>query len=114
MLSAFMSHQYGLGSYLGVNVICELSLLLVLSLAPRGFSLATPVFPTPLKSTLENSHSTRNGRPKPILWMCYLKMLGTSNFFFLGTHPHYVSITAPATYLYTIMSGVSSKLCRAF
>ena len=81
MLSAFMSHQYGLGSYLGVNAICELSLLLVLSLAPRGFSLATPVFPTPLKPTLENSHSTRNGRPKTILWMCYLKMLGTSNFF---------------------------------
>ena len=70
MLRAFMSHQYGPGSYLGVNAMCELSLSLVLSLAPRGFSLATPVFPTPLKPALENSNSTRNGRPKTILWMC--------------------------------------------
>ena len=30
-----------------VTAICWLSLLLVLSLAPRGFSLGTPVFPSP-------------------------------------------------------------------
>ena len=29
------------------NAICGLSLLLVLSLAPRGFSPGTPVFPSP-------------------------------------------------------------------
>ena len=41
------SHQCGPGSNPGVGAICELSLLLVLSLAPRGFSPGTPVFPSP-------------------------------------------------------------------
>ena len=41
------SHQCGLGSNPSVNTICGLSLLLVLSLAPRGFPLGTPVFPSP-------------------------------------------------------------------
>ena len=40
--------------------ICGLSLLLVLSLAPRGFSPGTPVFPSPQKLTFPNSNSTRN------------------------------------------------------
>ena len=44
----------------GVDTICGLSLLLVLSLAPRGFSLGTPVFPSPQKPTFPNSNSTRN------------------------------------------------------
>ena len=35
----------------GPGVICELSLLLVLFLAPRGFSPGTPVFPSPQKPT---------------------------------------------------------------
>ena len=34
------------------------SLLLVLALAPRGFSPGTPVFPSPQKPTLLNSNST--------------------------------------------------------
>ena len=37
-----------------------LSLLLVLSFAPRGFSPVTPVFPSPQKPTFPNSNSTRN------------------------------------------------------
>ena len=37
-----------------------LSLLLVLSLAPRGFSTGTPVFPSHQKPTSPNSNSTRN------------------------------------------------------
>ena len=37
------SHQYRPGSNLGVNAICGLSLLMVLSLAPRGFSPGTLV-----------------------------------------------------------------------
>ena len=45
MVRALASHQCGLGLNPGVNDICGLSLLLVLSLAPRGFSLGTPVFP---------------------------------------------------------------------
>ena len=40
--------------------ICELSLLLVLSFAPRGYSPGTPVFPSPQKPTFLNSNSTRN------------------------------------------------------
>ena len=44
----------------GVDAICGLRLLLVLSLAPRGFSRGTPVFPSPRKPTFPNSNSTRN------------------------------------------------------
>jgi len=44
---ALTSHQCGLGSIPGLSVICGLSLLLVLVLAPRGFSPGTPVFPSP-------------------------------------------------------------------
>ena len=44
-----------------VPLICGLSLLLVLSFAPIGFSAATPVFPSPRqKPTFRNSNSTRN------------------------------------------------------
>ena len=42
------------------DAICGLSLLLVLSIAPRGFSPGTPVFPSPQKPTFPNSNSTRN------------------------------------------------------
>ena len=42
------------------DAICGLSLLLVLSLASRGFSPGTPVFPSPQKPTFPNSSSTRN------------------------------------------------------
>ena len=39
------------------SVICGLSLLLVLYSALRGFSLGTPVFPSPQKPTFPNSNS---------------------------------------------------------
>ena len=51
VVRALASHQCGPGSNPGVDAICRLSLLLVLSLAPRGFSLGTPVFPL-----LKNQH----------------------------------------------------------
>ena len=60
VVRALSSHQCGPGSNPGVDAIRGLSLLLVLSLAPRGFSPGTPVFPSPQKPTLPNSHSTRN------------------------------------------------------
>ena len=60
MVRALASHQCGPGSNPGVDTICGLSLLLVLSSAPRGFSPGTPVFPSPQKSTFRNSNSTRN------------------------------------------------------
>ena len=45
------SQQCDQGSNPGFNTTCGLSLLLVLSLAPRGFSLDTPVFPSPQKTS---------------------------------------------------------------
>ena len=48
------------GSTPGFDSICGLSLLLVLFLAPRGFSPGTLVFPSPQKPTFPNSNSARN------------------------------------------------------
>ena len=47
VVRAIISHQCGPGSNPGVDAVCGLSLLLVLSLAPRGFSPGSPVFPSP-------------------------------------------------------------------
>ena len=60
MVRALASHQCGPGSNPGIFAICGLSLLLVPSLAPKGFSPGTPVFPSPLKPTCLNFNSTRN------------------------------------------------------
>ena len=46
VVRALASHRCGPGSYPGVDAICGLSWLLILSLAPRGFSPGTPVFPS--------------------------------------------------------------------
>ena len=70
MVRALASHQCGPGSNPGVNAICGLSLLLVLSFAPRGFSLGTPVFPSPRKPTFPNSNSIRNQVDKEPLCRC--------------------------------------------
>ena len=56
MVRALASHQCGPGSIPNVDsiiwiILCGLSLLLVLSLAPRGFSLGTSVSPL-----LKNQH----------------------------------------------------------
>ena len=61
------SHQCGPGSIPGLGVICGLSLLLVLVLAPRGFSPGTPVFPSPQKPTFPNSDSIWNPRATSLL-----------------------------------------------
>ena len=58
VVRALVSHQ------------CELSLLLVLSFTPRGFSPGTPVFPSPQKPTFSNSNSTRNQADKEPLCGC--------------------------------------------
>ena len=50
VMRALASHQFGPGLYPGADAICGLSLLLVLSLAPKGFSQGTPVFPSPQKT----------------------------------------------------------------
>ena len=56
-MRALASHQCGPGSNPGVDAICGLSLLLVLSLAPRGFSPGSPIFFSPQKRTFPNSNS---------------------------------------------------------
>ena len=60
VVRALASQQRGPGSNPGVDAICGLSLLLVLSFAPRDFSPGTPVFPSPEKPTFPNYNSTRN------------------------------------------------------
>ena len=60
MVRANASHHCGPGSNRGVDAMCELSLLLVLSLSLRGFSPGTLVFPTPQKAIFPNSNSTKN------------------------------------------------------
>ena len=60
MVRALASHQCGPGSNPGVDTIGGLSWLLVLSFAPRGFSLGTSVFFSPQKPAFPNSNSTRN------------------------------------------------------
>ena len=61
------SHQCGLGLIPGLGVICELSLWLVLVLALRGFSMGSPVFPSPQKPTFPNSNSIPNLRATGLL-----------------------------------------------
>ena len=58
---ALASPQSDPGSNPGINTICGLGLLLVLSLALRGFSLGNSGFPLSLKPTFSNFSSTRNG-----------------------------------------------------
>ena len=60
MVRALASRKCGPGSNPGVDAIYGLRLLLVLSLAPRGFSPGAPVFPSPQKPTFSNSNSTGN------------------------------------------------------
>ena len=63
MVRALASHQYGPGLIPGVSIICGLSLLLVLVLAPRGFSLPSSlVFPVPRKPTFRNYNMIQNLR----------------------------------------------------
>ena len=63
-------HQCGPGTNPGFDTTCGLSPLFVLSPAPRGFSLRTPVFPTPQKPTFPNSNLTRNQADKEPLCGC--------------------------------------------
>ena len=51
VVRARASHQCGPGANPGAGAMCGLSLLLVLSFSPRGFSAGTPVFPSAQKPT---------------------------------------------------------------
>ena len=60
MMRALASHQCCPGSNPGFDAICGLSLSLVLSLAPGGFTSGTPRYSSPQKPTFLNSNLTRN------------------------------------------------------
>ena len=70
MVRALRSHQCGPGAFPWSDATCGLSLLLVLSLVPRGFSPGTPISPSPQKPTFPNSNSTRNQVDEEPLYGC--------------------------------------------
>ena len=80
VVRALAFHQCCPGSNPSVDAICGLSLLLVLSFAPRGFPPGTLVFPSPQKSTFPNSNSTKyqvseetlSGCATSIIYIIYL------------------------------------------
>ena len=69
VVRALASHQCGPGSNPGVDAICGLSLLLVLSFAPRGFSPGSLPSKTSISKFLFDQES---GRRRTTMWMCYL------------------------------------------
>ena len=94
----------------GVDAICGLSLLLVLSLAPRGFSPRTTVSPSPQKPTLPNSNSTRNQvDEEPLCGCATFKSLFIS---YLLYHPILSVITEYITLTRTLLgSTFPSSIC---
>ena len=70
------------GSTPVIHAICGLSLLLVLSLAPKGFSLGSPVFPSPYKPTRSNSNLIWNAWTRfSYELLCFICASGTSNLY---------------------------------
>ena len=83
------SSYCGPGSIRSVDAICGLSLLLVLSFAPRGFSPGTPVFPSPQKPAFPNSNSTRNQvNEEPLCKCATSKSLFTLLYLILNVLSH--------------------------
>ena len=83
MVRGLASHQCGPGSNPSVDAICGFSLLLVLSLAPRGFSAGTLVFPSLQNPTFPNS-----GRGRTTMWICYLQIV-IHLYLFINLFKHY-------------------------
>ena len=63
VVRALASHQCGSGSIPGLGVICGLSLLLVLVLAPRGFLSGYSGFPLSSKTNISKFQFDRGGVP---------------------------------------------------
>ena len=93
-------------SSLSNDAICGLSLLLVLSFAPRGFSSDTPVLPSPQKPTLPNSNSTRNQVDEGPLSKCAT----SKSLFYFVYSPNFVSW--PGVRLYFSTTNVRAPLER--
>ena len=91
VMRALASHQCSRGSNPGVDAIYRLSLMLVLSLAPRGFSPGIPVFSSPQKPALPNSNSTRSQVDKESPCGC---ATSKSFFYFIwsGFHNFYLQV----------------------
>ena len=60
LLTELLSGESSDLSPIYIDAICGLSLFLVVSFALRGFSLVTPVFPSPQKPAFVNANSTRD------------------------------------------------------
>ena len=76
VVRALASHQRGPGSNPGVDAICGLSLLLVLSFAPRGFSPGTLVLPLSSKTNIfKFQFDQESGRLKTTMWTCYQQIV---------------------------------------
>ena len=96
VVRALASHQCGPGSNPGVDAICGLSLLLVLSFSPRGFCPGTPVFPSPQKPTFSNSNSTRNQvDEEPLCGCATSKLLFIYLFIYFTLESSYVARFRP-------------------
>ena len=115
MVRALASHQCGPGSNPGVDAICGLSLLLALSLAPRGFSPGTTVFPSPQKPTFPNSNSTRNQvDEEPLCGCATCKSLFIYLFIYLFIrYLNFVSTKSDRSLTSSVLSSTAfSSLCR--
>ena len=76
MVRTLASHQCSLDSNPGVDAICWLSLLLILSFAPRRFLPGTAGLPSSQKPTFPNSNPNfRDGRRRTTTWMCYGRII---------------------------------------
>ena len=101
MVSTLTSLQCGPGSIPGLGVICGLSLLLVLVLVPRGFSLGTPVFPSPKRPTFLNSNL-----------ICQLSLIVLRTFIFLVFSTPFHSTLLYAWLQFSSLSALySTPLC---
>ena len=79
------------------DAICEMSLLLVLYFAPRGFfSPCTPVLLTPQKPTFPNFNSTRNSCAASNSLFIYLFQLFIYSFFCCFSYRAPVKWIAPS------------------
>ena len=80
------------------SVSCALSFLLVLLLAPRGFSLGIPVFLSPQKPTFPNSNS---------IWIIVKHFIMSLSFGRLCKHSHLIDINKLLYSTFTLL-----KKCR--
>ena len=110
VVRALASHQCGPGSIPRVDAICGLNLLLVLVLAPRGFSPGTPVFLPPQKPFPNSNSTLKQWRDEEPLCGCaneipiYMKTLKT----LIKMRHRKVLITLNLSYTMLLVQGRTS------